>query len=122
MARTALTVSTVNATTGVIITAGTGTAGTADGHEVAWSRNLYLIVENTSGAATRDVTFVAGNTTQGGVSYTNVTVTLAISQTRIFGPFEMSPFVATDGLIDIDFDSGNESDLKVIALSCPVAL
>jgi hypothetical protein len=122
MARTALTVNSVNVTTGVIITAGTGTAGTADGHEVAWSRDLFLIVENTSGAVTGDVTFVAANnTTAGGIPYTNETNTLATSQTRIFGPFELAPFVATDGLVDINFEAAIEANFKVIALKCTPA-
>ena len=49
MARTLLTTQTTDITTGLVITAGAGTAGTADGHEFKFGRNVAIIVENGGG-------------------------------------------------------------------------
>lgn len=90
------------------------TDGIADGHSFLNTGNEFVVVRNSSGAATRDVIVKANGTTAGGADYTDETITLAISDTYVIGPFEKAPFNDASNLVYIDYDSGNESDLKIV--------
>ena len=113
MARTSLT---VNALTlaGKKITGNT-TTGTADGHDFVNTGQEYVYVENTDGAATRDVIFKAQGNVDG-ADFSDETITIALSSWIIAGPFEPSVF-NTSHKVQIDFDSGNEGDLETYVFS-----
>ncbi len=99
----------------------TWTAGTADGHEVSWVPNLLIIAKNTNVAA-RDIIITKQGETTAGADYANNTYSIpgsgdASGGYGVIDNIESAPFRgASDGMVWLNFDSGNESDVEVCAV------
>lgn len=120
MARTALTVTTINNGTSGSIVELTGllSAANADGHSFAngTDRRTFVVIKNASGAQ-RTITFSLTLTvnTNGGDAVTfdeeNLATegvsssTIENGETRLFGPFRPAIYNQTDATVHVDFDS-----------------
>lgn len=99
--------------------AGTGgvafseTAGdTVNGHTTPNDGHVYVFCRNASGATPYDITFLTQQTVDG-LAVADKVVSMAASQSRLFGPFPREAYGA-DLLIDVA-----HLDLKLVALHIP---
>jgi hypothetical protein len=90
------------------------TAGTADDMQAVNDGNLILYIENTNATNARTVTIIGQGKTAQGTTWTDETLTIAAAVGKFYGPFSVAAF-NTSGVIQIDLDAGNESDLSLQA-------
>lgn len=84
----------------------------AEGHKVAWSRDLFLYVKQ--GEGDRDVTIPTTRTVDG-LAVADREVTVPGDGERIIGPFT-EDYVQADGSIHVDFDAVTNTTIAALRL------
>lgn len=94
------------------------TTGASGGNKFVNDGRVFAEVENIDGGSSRDVIFVTpGTVSAAALAIADLTIAVPLSSIVVIGPFPMGTFNqksgADKGLVYINYDSGNETDLKV---------
>lgn len=104
---------------GQVVTESAGVAGgSGTGYKVPNEPGLTIRCRNTA-SNTPSITLVTGGSHSNGQALPDITVQMAASQSRIFGPFPKEDWDqrggSDDGYIYVYFSGGNETELRVSA-------
>jgi hypothetical protein len=84
---------------------------------VANARKVILLVENESTAEACTISIQAGDFVNAGIG--DLDVSVALSSSKLIGPFESSRFLDEDGKIQIETSSTGTLDGKIEAILLP---
>lgn len=104
----------VRASSGIV---GTQRDGHADGHAVANSGRMFLVIENT-GAGAHTISVLTPGTVDG-LAIADLSITIAAGAIRKVGPFPKSVYDQSDGTLHVDFDA-SPTEVKVEYLDLPL--
>jgi len=85
----------------------------ADGHKFKNNGEVFVEVENIDGGSSRTITFQTPGQVAGLLGIADYVVTVALSSIVVVGPFPPGTFNQGNDEVYVDYDNGNESDLKV---------